>query len=117
MYLSSQATTTKTAAITERPRHRGAGNKLSALLEAQQEDSLSEDVEAAVSVKVSGGDNGGDSEVPIKHSSKEGKPKSGDVSENLEPEPILCCVCFELVLDSDTVVWLPLVPKGNNKPL
>ena len=112
MYLSSQATTTKTTAITERPRHRGAGNKLSALLEA-----LSEDVEAAVSVEASGGDNGGDSEVPIKHSSKEGKPKSGDVSENLEPEPILCCVCSELVLDSDTVVWLPLVPKGNNKPL
>ena len=106
---SSQAPTTTTAATNERPRRRGAGNKLPALLEALQEDSLSEDVEAAVSVEASGGDNGGDNEVPIKYSSKEGKPKSGDVSENVEP--ILCCVCSKLVLDSDTVVRCSLDDK------
>ena len=66
-------------------------------------------MEAAVSVEASGGDNGGDNEVPIKYRSKEGKPKSGDVSENVEP--ILCCVCSKLVLDSDTVVRCSLDDK------
>ena len=66
-------------------------------------------MEAAVSVEASGGDNGGDNEVLIKYSSKEGKPKSGDVSENVEP--ILCCVCSKLVLDSDTVVRCSLDDK------
>ena len=106
---SSQAATTTTAATTERPRCKGAGNKLPALLEALHEDSHSEDVEAAVSVEASGGDNGGDSEVSLKYSSKEGRPKSGDVSEDVKS--ILCCVCSELVLDSDTVVQCSLDDK------
>ena len=63
---SSQDTTTTTAATNERPRRRGAGNELPALLEALQEDSLSEDVEAAVSVEASGGDNGGSHKVQLK---------------------------------------------------
>ena len=93
---SSHATAT---AATKRLRRRGAGNKLPALLKALQEDSLSEDVE--ISVEASGGDSG-DSEVPIKCSSKEGNPKSGDVGES--GKFILCCVCSKRVSDNDTVV-------------
>ena len=71
---SSHATTTATA-VNEHLCRRGAGNKLPALLKALQEDSLSEEVE--VSVEASGGDNG-DSEAPIKCSTKEGRPKPGE---------------------------------------
>ena len=55
-----------------------------------------------------GGDSG-DSEVPITCSSKEGKPKPGDVGENVKS--ILCCVCSKRVLDSDTVVRCSLDDK------
>ena len=103
--------TTITTAATERLHCRGAGNKLPALLKTLQEDNLGEDVE--VSVETSGGDSG-DSEVPIKCSSKEGKPKPGDVSENVKF--ILCCVCSKRVLDSGTVVRLALM-ISNVKPL
>ena len=79
---SSHATTTATATgANERLRHRGAGSKLPAFLKALQEDSISEEVE--VSVEASGGDSG-DSEAPIKCSSKEGKLKPGDVGENVK---------------------------------
>ena len=105
MNLSLPATTTATAA-TECLRRRGAGNKLPALLKTLQEDNLSEDVE--VSVEASGGDSG-DSEVPMKCSSKEGKPKPGDAGENVKP--ILCCVCSKRVLDSETVVRCSLDDK------
>ena len=54
------------------------------------------------------GSDSGDSEVPIKCSSKEGKPKPGDVGETVKSgenvKSILCCVCSKRVLDSDTVV-------------
>ena len=96
---SSHASTTTNAAT---KRRRSAGNKLPALLKALQEDSLCEDVEA------SGGDSG-DSEAPIKCSSKEGKPKPGDVGENVKS--IICCVCSKRVLDSDTVVPCSLDDK------
>ena len=61
-----------------------------------------------VSVEASGGDSG-DSEAPIKCSSKEGKPKPGDVGENVKST--LCCVCSKRVLDSDTVVRCSLDDK------
>ena len=84
---SGESTTTAATAATasiECLRYRGAGNKLPALLKVVQEDILSEDMRIPVEAS------GGDSEVPMKYSSKEGKPKSGDVSGNLS----LCSAVF-----------------------